>query len=157
MTQITLENAIIEKDRLKVTNEHTSFVNLERFVRVDGFALLRRYQALVKDAKAAGMDIKYTQRYKRRIHDLTEAYDDAFDLYTQRFDQLVKRWKAKVDKGLFAPLSDDKELNAIYTLQNEIIAMNNRSEPISQMNDIVSSLDNIEAAIQSEDTVKIAM
>lgn len=157
MTQITLENTIIEKDRLKINCEHTSFVDLERFTRVDSFALLRRYQALVKEAKAAGVAVKYTQRYKRRIHDLTEAYDDAFDLYTQRFDQLVKRWKAKIDKGLFAPLSDDNELNSIYALQNEIIAMDYRSEPISQMNDIVTSLNNIEAAIQSEDCVKIAM
>ena len=53
MTQITLENTIIEKDRLKINCEHTSFVDLERFTRVDSFALLRRYQALVKEAKAS--------------------------------------------------------------------------------------------------------
>lgn len=157
MTQVTLTNTKIEKEELHITNEHTSFVNLQRFERVDCFTLLRRYQALIKDVKAAGVDIKYTQRYKRRIHDLMEAYDDAFDLYTQLFDELVKKWQAKVDKGLYVPLSDDAELNSIYELQNKIIAMNYRSEPISQINDVVNSLDKIEAAITSDDCVKVSM
>jgi ABC-type transporter Mla MlaB component len=157
MTQVTLTKNVIEKNKLQITNEHTSFVDLERFEHVDSFALLRRYQSIIKKAKEAGVDIKYTQRYKRRIHDLTEAYDDAFDLYNQLFDKLVKRWKDKIDKGLFVPLSDDNELNSIYELQNEIIAMNYRSEPISQMNDIANSLDNIEDAILSGDCVKVAM
>ena len=63
--------------------------------------------------------------------------------------------QAKVDKGIFAPTSDDVELKGLYDIRNTMMAMNYRSEPISRINEIAYRVSEFERSVEKETCSKI--
>jgi len=110
----------------------TSFVGINRISGIDPDELMMHYRNTVKIAKEKGIKVGYTRGLKKKILAISEDYYSALTTYNERFDALIQLWLKKVEAGIYAPTTDDNELNQMTTLEHDLIRMLHRDKPIGK-------------------------
>lgn len=140
---ISMTRIEINDNNIVIENEHTSFVN-EAFVKkLNIKEMLSQYQSIVKEAKNCNVSISYKGRIKHSLNSLASEYESSYNQYQSLFSKLKELCEAKMKKGIFVGYCDDLELKEIFDIRNQMMAMFYRSEPLSKVMEIKSSLDRL--------------
>ncbi|WP_341323433.1 hypothetical protein NSQ62_08135 [Solibacillus sp. FSL H8-0523] len=132
--RIVLNEEIVTNNLIKVSTDHTGYANYERVAKLDIAEILKLHTEIAKIAKSKGVKVSYKNKTKSKLLEIKKngTYEAAYELYTQRFDQLVQLWRVKLEEGLYMGTRDDVILeNHITPLQHAITAMFYRSEVMS--------------------------
>lgn len=157
MTKIVLSRVEINANTISVSSDEssTTYFNEPFIAKVDLKDLTKRINALIKNARAKKISVSQKHKTKDLVKELTESYEAAYAKYNELYEQLKAGVQAKVDKGIFAPTSDDVELKGLYDIRNAMMAMNYRSEPISRINEVAYRISEFERSVGQESCSKI--
>lgn len=149
--EIELTSAIVTENKLKVCNDCALYVNLERVEKIDIKELLKTYSNITKTAKERKIKLSYQNKIKSQLAEMKKlgSYEEAYQNYTNKFNQLVELWDLKLKEGLHMGTSDDVILNnLIFPIQHEIISMFYVGTVLSKVNEIKRKLDDLEADLK---------
>lgn len=157
MSKVELTRVIIDTKQITVANSHTSYFNEIKTPFVDLDTLTSRYQMAVKQAKDKSVKVGYTQKLKLRIEALRDIYAAEYAIYNLAFDELKLLVEEKINRGIFAPTSDDKDLPVLYKKRNAITAMFNGNAPLSEARSLSNSIDSALRALESDTLISIRL
>lgn len=135
--RIELRTIIILENKIKIDTDDTSYCNYIKREFIDVKALIKKHTDLVRLAKSKGCKVSYKNGYKKTLMELKEQYNKEYKEYSDTFNLLKELWIKKLEKGLYAPTSEDKELNVISGLDISIqktININNVMEKVQTIN-----------------------
>lgn len=139
--KIIIKTIIITKNRIKINTDDTSYCNYTKREFIDVKALIKNHTDLVRLAKSKGCKVSYKNGYKKTLMELKEQYNKEYKEYNDTFNLLMKMWIEKLKNGLYAPTSEDKELDVIHELDIAIqrtININNVMERVQAINDKIN-------------------
>lgn len=156
--KIVMKTIIITKDRIKIDTDDTSYCNYTRREFINIKDLIKKHTELVRLAKSKGCKVSYKNGYKKTLMELKEQYNKEYKEYSDTFNLLMKMWIEKLKNGLYAPTSEDKELDVIHELDIAIqrtININNVMERVQAINDKIEHY--IEELENDTELIKIVL
>ncbi|MBD0788186.1 hypothetical protein HUO09_17665 [Vibrio sp. Y2-5] len=149
---IELDHCVISKDEIRVMGQSTVFISHNYQPYVDLKKLNENYIHLVTRAKERNLKVYHRNGIKQTLDLLTFSYPVERKRYESQYALLRLGFTAKVEKGLFSPLSDDLELEGLLDLRNELQALCQSRQSIAtakRVSDVINNrLENIETITQ---------
>jgi len=149
MYKIELEKKYLTENEIVVNSETTCFANYRRVEKIDIDNVLIEYKSLIKLAKENDVKIAYTRRFKNSLTTYKNEYEKEITEYNNIFNEYIKLWTIKIEKGLFAPLVEDQEYNNIQKIDRELQKYNYRNSKMSMMSEINSSIIKLTESIKN--------
>ncbi|BDR74330.1 hypothetical protein K144316041_p21690 (plasmid) [Clostridium tetani] len=135
--KIIMKTVIITENKIKINTDDTSYCNYIRREFIDVKALIKKHTDLVHLAKSKGCKVSYKNGYKKTLMELKEQYNKEYKEHSDTFNLLKELWIKKLEKGLYAPTSEDEELSVISGLDISIqktINIKNVMEKVQAIN-----------------------
>jgi hypothetical protein len=149
MTKINLETVRLTANKLEVSCSSTIYINLPFIVLPE----LKEMNNLLKEvrslAKERGVTIQRAGN-KKYLDSIKQEYPSLKQLYNDQFDMLHQLWKDKVNKGIYAPTSDDTELKEMSQIKWNIEGMFYRSQPLYRVQQLYRELTEIKEELLSD-------
>ena len=127
----------ITDNNICVCCDHTSYININRYKKIDINKLTNKRTKLIKLAKEKGVKISYKNKTKDRIKNYKDIYEKDYNRSAISYKQIKENWEHIRDiRGVHKGTSDDEFMNETSKLQNEYIALNYRNRAISIINEL---------------------
>lgn len=138
-TPIVLTNSVIEKSRIYITSECTTFCHVTAF-SMDDFKLKDALATLKKYAATNKIKLTGVVGAKKKIEALLLVLPEAINERQALFDQLSAGWTEKLAAGLNCGCASDDAYNALGLLQGRIEQTTYRSTLIGQAMSLMARL-----------------
>ena len=127
---------IITENEVNIHSVHTSYVNSTRIQRI---------------AKAKGVQIAYTNHYKRTINENWDRYREEFKYYNEVFDKMIAKFKVVEKRGIHQGTRDDIVLEEATKVSWEYGKCYYRTSSISRIHSIAKDLERHHRDLQYPD------
>jgi len=147
---IPLEHQVVTDNEIRIIGSCTNFCSEQR-ITLKPEEVLAAYKSFVKEAKAAGANVVYRNKTKKRI---TELLDDAKACLIEHnalFDALVSMWGKKLETGIPYGYRDDEALNRIFKVQGQNSKFFHRNNPLGALRDIYFDIEARRRGIRGRD------
>lgn len=151
--KINFSNRILTDEVLSISSKEvaTQFIHIERMDNPDiddVLMLLKEVRAICKHNDIKVKRIGYKKKLEGYKKDFS--YFEMVNKYNALWDNLKYGWQQKIIDGVYAPVSDDEDVERLGELYRELQKMMYRSTVLSEVNSIYRQLKEYKRKIESE-------
>lgn len=152
---VNLSIVIIEKNKIEVCSEHTTYVNELMPAKIDINAMIKDFKKTCTKARKVGIRISNKNGGRDYIINNIDNYDWAYQDYLQNFNNAYElSKKVFVDNKLPVGTRDNKDLQQIYSYTNNIARLNYRSGIIHIVSEFEYKIKKLKAEIKAREEAK---
>jgi hypothetical protein len=133
----------INNDSIRIQNDNTDFVHINRVKPINKNELLLLYRQVNKLAKEKNISISRKNGYKKYITENWIEYENEIKYYNNLFNKAINKYKEVQQRGIHFGCSDDTVLNEAGNIKNQYIKMYYRNSICSHIHDIYNKLNEL--------------
>lgn len=131
----------ITEDLIKITSDHTEYINLKRFIPLDIESLLERYDEVRQMAKKRKAKISYKRHLRKKILENRDEYRKDCLEAQRLFESMTAVAKEIQKRGLHFGTTDDTVLKKLCDYKALYLVLFGGNRSISAIRDIKTALD----------------
>jgi len=139
--KIILDTVIIDDKNIIVLGSNTSFSSQSFVEKIEINDIKSKIKDIAKIAKENKVTFKGKAKSLKSLDSSLSDYESDYAVYLTLFNELRTLAKLKVKKGIYAPTSDDLELNEMYEIRNKISRLFHGNNPMSVFRNIKYSVE----------------
>lgn len=152
---VNLTIVIVEKNKIEVCSEHTTYVNEVMPNKIDINAMIKNFKKTCTKARKVGIRISNKNGGRDYIINNIDNYEWAHQDYSQNFKKAYELSRnVFVDNKLAVGTRDNKELQQIYSYVNNIARLNYRSGIIHIVSEFEYKIKKLKAKIEEREKAK---
>jgi hypothetical protein len=134
---------VINNDNIKIENDNTSWVNINRIKPFNKDDILSLYKQVNRLAKEKNVSVSWKNGYRKYITENWEKYQNELNYYNNLFNQTINKYKEVENRGIHCGYSDDKTLDKAGDIKNQYIKVYYGDSVYSHIHDIYNRLNEL--------------